>query len=108
MRSEGSSNGGHALPHRYQLSTCTANIRECESGSARRLALETRVLDGRAIGGWRVRPLADFPDIFTGTIHEKPGKWPEKSFIAATGALALSVWQSWSPSLALQVTGDFD
>jgi hypothetical protein len=50
-RPERSSNGDHALPHRYPLSTCTPNIRECEPESTRRLELETRVLDGRAIGG---------------------------------------------------------
>jgi hypothetical protein len=51
MRAEGSSNGDHALHHHYFLSTCTPNIRRCETKSARRLAFETRVLDGRAIGG---------------------------------------------------------
>jgi hypothetical protein len=48
------SSGDHALPHRYPLSTWSLNITECEHGSARRLALETRVLAGRSIGGWRV------------------------------------------------------
>jgi hypothetical protein len=48
-----SGNGDHALPHRYPLSTCTPNIRECEPWSAEGLALETRVLDGLAIGGRR-------------------------------------------------------
>jgi hypothetical protein len=61
-RAEGSSNGDHALPHRYPLSSCTANIRECEPGSVRRLALETMVLDGRSVGGGYARWL-----IFPGT-----------------------------------------
>jgi hypothetical protein len=55
-----SGNGDDALPYRYPISTCPPNIRECESGSSERLALETRVLDGRVIGGRRVRPLAVF------------------------------------------------
>jgi hypothetical protein len=66
-RPEGYSNGDHALPHRYPLSTCTPNIRECELGLAHRLALEARVLDGRAIGGQRVQPSAGFPDMYPGT-----------------------------------------
>jgi hypothetical protein len=38
------------------ISTWTPNIRECEPGSALMLALEARVLNGRAIGGRRDRP----------------------------------------------------
>jgi hypothetical protein len=70
-RPEGYSNGDHALPHRYPLSTCTRNIIKCKPGSARRLALETMVLDGRAIGGLRARPLTSFLDMNPGTGQEK-------------------------------------
>jgi hypothetical protein len=87
----------------------TPNIsRECESGSEGRLALETSVLDGRAIGRWRVRPLAGFPDGYASTrvpYKKKPGKWPGMLFGTAGGALAFSVWLSQSPP-ALKVTGD--
>jgi hypothetical protein len=57
----------------------TFNIRECEPGSARRLALETKVLDGRAIGGWRVRPPADFPERYPGTRQKKAGEMAGKT-----------------------------
>jgi hypothetical protein len=68
----GFGDGDHALPHRYPL--CTPNIRECEPGSAHGLVLETRVLNGRAIGGWRVRSLAGFRDMCAGTRKEKSGE----------------------------------
>jgi hypothetical protein len=32
---------------------------------------KSRVLDGRAIGGWRVRPLVGFPDRYSGTRQEE-------------------------------------
>jgi hypothetical protein len=79
-RPEGSSNGFHALHHRYHVSTWAPNIRECEPGSARRIVLETRVLDGRAIGGWRIWLLAGFPDKYQGTKQEKAGEMAGKSF----------------------------
>jgi hypothetical protein len=66
-RPKGSSKGEHALPRRYPLWTCTPNIRYFELRSARRLALEKGVMDGRAIGGWGVRPLVGFPDRYPGT-----------------------------------------
>jgi hypothetical protein len=56
----GSGKGDHALLYRYSLSLGTPNIGECGPGSARRLALKTRVLDGRANGGRRVRLKHDF------------------------------------------------
>jgi hypothetical protein len=43
-------------------------------------ASETRVLDGRAIGGPRVRPLACFLDMYPGTKQEKDGEMVEKTF----------------------------
>jgi hypothetical protein len=70
----GSGNGDYALSHRYQLWTCTHDIRDCEPESARRLTLETRVLDGHSIGGWRVRPLASVPDMDSGIIQEEAGE----------------------------------
>jgi hypothetical protein len=79
-RPEESSNGDHALPHSYPLSTYIPNIKDCEPGSARRLALETRVLDGRAIGGWRVRPLAGFPYRYPAIRQEKAGEMAGKTF----------------------------
>jgi hypothetical protein len=88
-----SGNGDHALAHRYPLLTCILpKIVECVRGSARRLALEKWVLDGRAIGGWRVRPLADFLDMYPGTGHEKAGEMNGGKISAAAGALAFSVW----------------
>jgi hypothetical protein len=79
--------GDHAQPNRYPLSTCTPNIKECEPGLARRLALETRVLDERAIGGQIVRPFAAtrVPN------KKKPGKWPGKIFSSAAEALQFCV-----------------
>jgi hypothetical protein len=53
------------------LSLGTPNIRECGPGQAWMLALETRVLDGRANGGWRVMSLADFTDRYPGTCTKK-------------------------------------
>jgi hypothetical protein len=38
------------------------------------------VLDGRAIGGLRVRPLADFSDKYPGTKQEKAGEMAGKTF----------------------------
>jgi hypothetical protein len=77
---ERSSTVYHALPHRYPLSTCSSNIREFEPGLARRLTLEASVLDGRAISGWRVRPLANFPERYPGTIQKKAGEMTSKTF----------------------------
>jgi hypothetical protein len=68
------------MPYRYPLLISTPSIRECEPGEARRLALETKVLDGRANGGRRVRPLADFPDRYPGTNIEKIGEMAGKTF----------------------------
>jgi hypothetical protein len=82
---DGFSNGDHALPRRYTLSTCIPSIRGCEPESTRRLALEKRVRDGRAIGGWRVRPLAGFQDMYPGTRHEKAWEMAGKVFSAAAG-----------------------
>jgi hypothetical protein len=79
-RPEGSSNGDHALPHRCPLSICTPSIRECEPGSPRRLVFETRVLDGRAICGRRVRPLACFRGKYSGTKQEQTGEMAGKAF----------------------------
>jgi hypothetical protein len=42
----GSGIGDHALPYRYPLSLGTPIMKEGESGLARRLALEIKVLDG--------------------------------------------------------------
>jgi hypothetical protein len=57
--------------------------------------LETSVLDGRAIGWWRVRPLlAGFPDGYASTrvpYKKNPGKCPGKLFGTAGGALAFFV-----------------
>jgi hypothetical protein len=72
-RPEGSSNGDHARLHRYPLSTCTHNIIECEPGTTRRLGLETRIFDGRAIGGWSVRPLVAFREWYPGTRQKRRG-----------------------------------
>jgi hypothetical protein len=69
-----------------------------------RLALETRVLDGRANGGWRVRSLADFSERYPGTSTKKAGE----NFSAAARALPLFVRLSPSPPPALEVTGDLD
>jgi hypothetical protein len=105
-RPEGSSNGDNASPRRYPLLTCTHNNRECEHGSARRLARETRVLDGRAIGGCMVRPLTSFPDRYPDDKQRKAkemtGKFFQhggKSAIFVCGILAPP------PPLALEVTG---
>jgi hypothetical protein len=49
-------------------------------GQARRLALETRVLDGRANGEWRVRSLADFQDMYMGNITGKAGELAGETF----------------------------
>jgi hypothetical protein len=46
----------------------------------RRLSLETRVLDGRAIGGWPARPVASFLDMYSSTKHEKAGEMAGKNF----------------------------
>jgi hypothetical protein len=91
-RPEGSSNGDHALPHRYPLSTCTPNIREFEPMSTRRLALETRVLDGRAIGGMRVRPLARFPVMYPGATQKKAGEMAGKTFQRGGRSASFCVW----------------
>jgi hypothetical protein len=47
----GSGHCDRALLHRYPLSLGTPNITQYEPGQARRLTLETRVLNGRASGG---------------------------------------------------------
>jgi hypothetical protein len=61
--------------HRYPLSLGTYDVREYGHGQARRLALETRVVDGRANGGWRVQSLADFLDMYIGiTITKSAGE----------------------------------
>jgi hypothetical protein len=104
----GSGNDDHALPHRYPLSSCTPKIRECEPGSTLRLALETRVLDGRAMGRGRVRPLASFPDMYPGTAQKKQGKWPGKRFSAAARVLDFFVCLSQSFPPALEVMGNLD
>jgi hypothetical protein len=41
-----------ALPSCYPLSIGTPDMRECEPGSTRRLALEARVLDDVRAVGW--------------------------------------------------------
>jgi hypothetical protein len=102
-RPEGSTNGDHALPHHYPLSTCTPNSRECEQGSSRRLTPETRVLDGRAIGGWTVRPRYGF-------FRQVPGYRIEKNQIfdqdgRSTRSFCFVVLP---PPPALKVTGDLD
>jgi hypothetical protein len=77
--------------------------------STRRLALEIRALDGRAIGGRRVQPLlSDFPERHTGIRHKKPGECPCKLFSAAARVLVFFVWLSCPPPPALAVTGDLD
>jgi hypothetical protein len=104
----GSGNGAHALPHRYPLSTCKTCIRECEPGLTRRLALETRVLDVRAIGGWRVRPLADFPDRYPGTRTDKAGEMSGKTFHRGGRSANFFCVVAWSTPHALEETGDLD
>jgi hypothetical protein len=80
--------------------------------STRRLALETRVLDGRANGEWRLWSLADFPNRFPGTNTEKAGEMAGKLFSAAATAEQRCLFLSGilvPPSpLALQVTGDVE
>jgi hypothetical protein len=44
------------------------------------LALETRVLDGRAIGRRRLRLSTGFPDMYPGTKQEEAGEMAGKAF----------------------------
>jgi hypothetical protein len=76
----------------------------------RKLALETRVLDGRAIGGWRVRPQAGFPDMYPSTKQRKYGEMAGKAFQrGGTGAsfFCVVVLVHFPPP-ALEVTRDLD
>jgi hypothetical protein len=63
------------------------------------------VLDGRANGEWRVRSLADFPNMYPGTSTEKPRKCPGTLFSAAAGALVFLSGNLGPHPLALEVTG---
>jgi hypothetical protein len=82
-------NCDHALLFRYPLCIDRYTyIRECEPGQARRLALETRVLDGCANGGRRVRSMAGFRISTRVPAQKWLRKWPGKLFSEAAGALA--------------------
>jgi hypothetical protein len=71
----------------------------------RRLALETRVLDGHTIGGWRVRSQAEY----TPTSTEKAGKTAGKTFQRGGRSASFFGVLFLVPSPpALEVTGDFD
>jgi hypothetical protein len=56
------------------------------------VALKTSVLDGRAIGRWRVWLLADFPYMYPGIRQKKVGEVAGKIVRTAAGALAFIAW----------------
>jgi hypothetical protein len=88
----GHGNGDYALPHRYQLPTCTPSIRECEprqrGGSHSKQGCST---DARSMGGGYARMLI-FQICTRVPYRKRPGKWLGKRFRAAAGALAFFVW----------------
>jgi hypothetical protein len=84
------------------------NTIECGPGLTLRSILETKMLGVRAIGGGG-RALDGVPDGYPGISVEKSVKRRGKHTCAVARALAFHyVCLSWSPSLALEVTGDLD